>query len=96
MDKRTVEIDLNIEECAEWFASISDDDQARFFVAVARIAKEMFPVRPESQWLAIGNHLATCECSTPEGRDMIESIKYGMDHPWTKPPVDLLVKVVEG
>lgn len=90
--KREVEIDLTIEECADWFASITDDDQARFFVAVARIAAETYSSRPEAQWLAIGNHLATCECSSAEGRDMIESIKYGMDNPWTKPPVDLRMK----
>lgn len=88
--RRTVEADLTIDEAAEWFAALDDDHQSKFFVAVASIAAKTYENRAESQWLAIGNHLATCECSTEEARELIRSILYGMEHPWTKPPVNLL------
>lgn len=92
--KVETEIELSIEAAAQWFAGITDDEQAKFFVEVARIA-ESFPYRQETQWLAIGNHLMTCECSTEEAREMIRSIVYGMEHSWTKPPIDLCEKAAE-
>lgn len=92
--KVETEIELSIETAAQWFAGITDDEQAKFFVEVARVA-ETFPVHQESQWLAVGNHLATCECSTEAAREMIRTIAYGMEHSWTKPPVNLLEKALE-
>lgn len=93
--KFETEIELGIDDAAQWFAGLTDDEQAKFFVAaVAHLKKRLnHPhARAESQWMAIGNHLATCECSTEEAREMIRSIMYGMEHPWTEPPVDLMAK----
>lgn len=93
--KFETEIELGIDDAAQWFAGLTDDEQAKFFVAAVAHFKKGLD-RPdalaESQWQAIGNHLATCECSTEEAREMIRSIMYGMEHSWTKPPVDLMAK----
>lgn len=86
------DIELGIDVAAKWFAGLNDDEQAKFLVAVAAYAHESFGLRPESQWMAIGNHLATCECSTEEARELIRGIQYGMDNPWTKPDVNLMAK----
>lgn len=95
--RKQVEIDLSIEEGATWFADLDDDSQAQFFVNVARIAAETYEGTPESQWIRIGDHLATCKCSSGEGREMIRSIHYGMEHPWSKPEqVDLMAKAQSG
>ena len=91
--KVETEVELSIEVAAQWFAGLNDDEQSKFFVEVARAA-ESFPYRQETQWLAVGNHLATCECSTENAREMIRGILYGMEHPWShhKEPVDLMAK----
>lgn len=92
--KVQVEVSLTIEQGAAWFADLNDDEQAQFLVNVARIAAETYEGTPESQWIRIGDHLATCKCSSEAGRELIRSIAYGMEHPWTKiePEVDLLAK----
>jgi hypothetical protein len=92
--KIETEIELGIDVAAKWFAGLDDDEQSKFFVAVCR-AIAIPSSQMESQWMAIGNHLATCECSTEDAREMIRSIVYGMDHPWTKPEVNLLEKAIQ-
>lgn len=61
---------------AEAFARLSDDDQAQFFIEVASIAAEWAPGGIH-QWYAVGRHLATCSCSTPEARDLVRDIAAG-------------------
>lgn len=94
--KAQVEIDLSIVNGAAWFAELNDDEQAQFFVHVAAIAAETYEGSPESQWIRIGDHLATCKCSSEQGRELIRSIHYGMEHPWARPnepeTVDLMAK----
>lgn len=93
--KFETEIELGIDDAAQWFAGLTDDEQAKFFVAAVVHFKKGLDrphARAESQWQAIGNHLATCECSTEEAREMIRSIMYGMEHSWTQHPVDLMAK----
>lgn len=85
------EVTLDIDVAAKWFAGLNDDEQARFFVAVAE-AIAVPHQQAETQWIAIGNHLATCKCCTEEAREMIRSIVYGMDNPVSHPPIDLREK----
>lgn len=89
--KIVTEVELDIEVAAKWFAGLNDDEQSKFFVAVAK-AIDLPHFQAETQWLAIGNHLATCECSTEDAREMIRGIVYGMDHPVTHPPINLIEK----
>lgn len=89
--KIETEVTLDIDVAAKWFAGLTDDEQSKFFVAVVR-AMNVPHFQIETQWVAVGNHLATCECSTEEAREMIRSINYGMEHPVSHPPVDLIAK----
>ena len=78
-------IKLDIELVARWFANISDDDQARFFVAVCEEAKKWPRDRglncgPSHQWWLIGSHLRNCECSSEEARDMIREMHEGLQN----------------
>lgn len=80
----TVEVDVTVDLLAQWFTSLDDDSQARFFCSVAAIADREFTkglssvasVNADWQWSAIGNHLRDCSCSTERGREMIQTI-YG-------------------
>lgn len=78
--KVTTEIDLTIDAAAEWFAALDDDQQAKFFVAVAEKAKG-WPRPADFQWSAVGAHLRTCKCSTEEARNLIQCIAEGMENP---------------
>ncbi len=75
-------IRLSIETAAQWFASLDDDAQARFFVAVCEEAKK-WPrgkgnMGPSHQWWLIGSHLRNCECSSEAARDMIRDMHDGL------------------
>lgn len=69
--KSTVEI--TVELLAQCFAELDDDAQCKFFVEVARIAST-WESGGDNQWYYVGGHLRNCKCSTPEAREMIESI----------------------
>lgn len=90
--KIETEIVLDIDVAGKWFAGLNDDEQAKFFVAACANMIDVAHFQRETQWIAIGNHLATCECSTEEAREMIRSILYGMEHPVSHDPVDLIAK----
>lgn len=90
--KIETEITLDIATAAKWFAGLNDDEQSKFFVAVCANMADVGHFQSETQWIAIGNHLATCECSTEEAREMIRGIVYGMDHPVSHHPIDLREK----
>ena len=68
---------MTIEAVAAWFCGLDDELQADFFVQVARLA-EHWPERQRQQWLQVGGHLATCECSTPGAVALIDALHDGL------------------
>ena len=79
-------IELTLDQLAECLSGISDDDMAQLFCKVAKLAEGWGCYRREIQWTTIGRHLATCECSTEEGREMIRTIAAAMeDGSWSSP-----------
>ena len=77
----TTDIELDIETAAKWFAALNDDDMAKFFCAVAEKVKG-WPhpaMSPQMMWAYVGEHLATCECSTEDGRNMLRDIVHFME-----------------
>lgn len=81
--------DEDVRRLAEAFSAMDDDHQAKFFVEVARIMTGWESIKGShgmnGQAYYIGRHLATCECSTAEGRDLVEMIHYAMTHQETCP-----------
>ena len=71
--KTATEVEVDIATLAKCFAHMQDEDQAQFFIEVAKIA-ETWPYRGDTQWYYVGSHLRNCECSTDAARDMIRSI----------------------
>lgn len=71
--KLSLTVRLKPAELAEAFCELGDDDQAQFFIECARIA-EGWEQSAGMQWSRIGRHLATCECSTYEAREMVRDI----------------------
>lgn len=74
--EQVVEVELDAKSAAAWFWSVSDEDQADFFVEVERISREHCErlgggATPYGQWLYMIGHLNTCKCSNPETREMI-------------------------
>lgn len=80
--KTTIKIDLK--SAAEWFANLSDERQADFFVEVAEASKkwECQGRWTEQYWL-VGKHLRTCECSTDDARDLVRELAAGLAGPLT-------------
>jgi hypothetical protein len=76
----TTEFDLSVETAAVWFADLGDEEQAQFFIEVAKVA-ETWTHSAMQQWYMVGRHLRTCSCSTPEARAMIEDIASGVREP---------------
>jgi len=78
----TTEVELGIETAASWFCGLSDDEMSQFFCAVAKqMIDAAGPCRAGMMWFATGRHLAMCECSTDEGREMIRDIWLAIDAP---------------
>lgn len=77
--KIETEITLDVEVAAKWFSALSDDDMARFLVAVAKEA-ESYPLSPDNQWYYLGGHLRNCKCSTEEAREMLRRWLYWMEN----------------
>lgn len=75
----TTEIDLDIETAAKWFAQLDDDQMCNFLVRVAAESKA-YPSDPDDQWFYLGGHLANCECSTEDAREMLRRWVYWMEH----------------
>jgi hypothetical protein len=79
----SVKVPLTIADIAEAFCALSDDGQAKVFVAIAERAKRwkdegsMFGAW--YQWTQIGQHLRDCECSTEDAREMIRAIASSME-----------------
>jgi hypothetical protein len=74
----TTEIDLDVKTGAAWFAGLDDEQQAQFFIEVAAVAKTWGGAGPYYQWFSVGRHLRTCECSTPDARELIEAMSEGL------------------
>lgn len=68
-----VQVTVDLHELALLFADMTDDDQAQFFVEVAKIMETWGPQK-HMQAYYIGRHLATCTCSSFEARELIENI----------------------
>lgn len=80
--KIEIEVVMTPQIAAAAFCSWSDEQQADFFIECAKIAEVNMRgdgrMGPWFQWDSIGGHLKTCSCSTPEAREMVESIYLGM------------------
>lgn len=75
--KRTVALDMSL--AADWFCELNDEQQADFFIEVARRSSRW--VRDHTnQWWLVGRHLGTCDCSTEEARDMVKALHDGLYH----------------
>jgi len=70
--------EFDLETLANAFSGLDDDSQAKFFVMVAKRFSDYGPDVIDNQGYYIGSHLRNCECSTPEARELIESIHHGM------------------
>lgn len=82
--RELVESLTEAEALAEEFCKLDDDTQAKFFVHVARIMSTWDGFGSASAYMQasfIGRHLATCECSTEEARELIRNIAAAMDTP---------------
>ena len=74
----TTEIDLDVKVTAKWFAELSDDEQAEFFIEAARIMSA-WPHGMDNQLYYIGGHLRHCPCSTDEARTMITNLAHWVE-----------------
>lgn len=71
---REVTFDLSARDIGEAWAEMDDDAQAQFFVHAARAMGRWRRMDLEMQLFAIGRHLAKCECSTMEARELVLSL----------------------
>ena len=70
-----IEVDVDVSHLAEQFAALTDDAQAQFIcMAAAKLGSAM-----NMQAFYVGNHLRTCQCSTPQGREFITEIAKAME-----------------
>lgn len=77
---KTFDVFLSVADIAEAFCQMDDDEQARFFVEVARIM-EAYP-GPAAGLLqrgAIARHLSTCECATELAREWLRDITSSLE-----------------
>ena len=73
---------VDVRRLAEAFCRMDDDRQAKFFVECARIM-DAWPVETlgrDGQAWYIGRHLATCECATESGRNLLNTIHSAMHY----------------
>ena len=83
-----IELELGPEELARAFCELSDDDMAQFFIECGKLGNYdnwfhgegrkgvIFSVN--DMFYFAGSHLKTCECSTPEAREVVEHLYDGM------------------
>mgnify|MGYP003575320442 CR=1 FL=1 len=65
--------DHRVEEIAEAFCAMTDDAQAKFFTAVARIMGE-WKCGGDMQLAYIGGHMRKCKCTTDAGRQWVRDL----------------------
>lgn len=68
---------LDVQVAAKWFCGLSDEQQADFFIAVAKEA-ESWDQPQWDQWWLVGKHLRTCSCSTDEARELVHHLYRGL------------------
>ena len=56
------------------FCKMDDDQQAKFFIEVARIMDSWGAGKRDNQAWHVGRHLATCQCATPEAREFVTTL----------------------
>lgn len=78
--KLTIEASLTAEQLAALYCKMDDDAQARFYCECARLMREWGAGKASMQNHYIGRHLATCECSTDDGRTMLREIVSAMEY----------------
>lgn len=76
--KFEVDVELTPEVLARAFCDMNDEEQADFFIHAAAIAAK-WSDPAQHQWMMVGIHLKTCECSTFGAREMIRNLADGLD-----------------
>jgi hypothetical protein len=78
--KLQVDVTLTAVELADAFCEMGDEQQAQFFIEVARIADGWPPgIMPRGwQWREVGKHLRNCSCSSESARALVREIADGM------------------
>ena len=71
--------DSAVRPLAVQFCKMNDDQQAQFFVECARIMDAWGVGKRDAQAWYIGRHLATCQCATEEGRELVRMIAATID-----------------
>jgi hypothetical protein len=75
----TTKINIDLKPAAEWFANLSDEQQADFFVEVAKASKVWeCQGRWATQYWLVGRHLRDCSCSTDDARELVEEMARGL------------------
>ena len=75
----TVECDLTPRELAEVFCAQNDEEQAQFFVEVAKVLDRWSPHARDMQLHYIAGHMKTCECVSEDARNWVREIATAMD-----------------
>ncbi len=70
----TQDVQVTIADLATLFANSSDEDQAMFFVEVARIMDKWSPSMKEMQIHYLAKHLQDCECSSDGAREFLRAV----------------------
>ena len=68
-----------IQAIAQSFCRMNDDQQAKFFVAVATIMGRWKGGTMSNQAYYIGKHLRDCACSTGDAREFVRTMSTAMD-----------------
>lgn len=76
-EDRAKRLGIDPAELARQFCELDDELQADVFIRASERAKG-WDRDQASQWFDVGRHLATCECATPESREMIRCIAAGI------------------
>lgn len=73
-----LKVHVHAAQIAQAFAEMDDEEQAQFFIEVAKIAST-WDGRTFQQWYSVGRHLATCECSNDEARELVQELAQGVN-----------------
>jgi hypothetical protein len=70
-------IKITVDQLAEAFCELTDDEMAVFFEKVGQIAKT-WDMGGSMQWYLTGQHMRSCSCVTGIGRDVVDAIHDSM------------------
>jgi hypothetical protein len=76
--KLTLDFKPTPAQIAEAFCEMNDEQQAQFFIEVARIGASWETPGNVMQWFSVGRHLRDCACSTDQARELVRDIAYGV------------------